>query len=148
MMMLKEWNKEWIEERLQNNPDSDDAWGSCPWCWPVRQHSVCKPHRDRTEAFTLAVVIHSTCTSWIHLFPLISRHEFPAHALTLLPSGLLCSATLNWSAHSWGFLAWGDVDFKNLLDIPLQGVGKGGENQTRVVEKDPSDVFSISKGVI
>lgn len=109
------WNKQWSDERLENKPDCGWAMGelSAVLTWAAA-FSGPAAHE---QAFVAAIVIHFTCTSRIHLFPLISRHEFSTHTLTSLPSGLLCSAALNRSAHSWGFLAWHDVDFKNLFDV-------------------------------
>lgn len=135
------WIKQWSDERLKISQIVDEPWGSCPRCWPEQWHSAGQPHMNRGQLFEAAIVIHFTCTSQIHLFPLISHHEFSTHTLTPLPSGLLCSAALNRSAHSWAFLAWRDVDFKNLFDVacflspPSQRVSERGERVRHGFEK-------------
>lgn len=136
------WNKQWSDERFKISQIADEPRGSCPRCWLEQQHPAGQPHMNRGQAFAAAIVIHFTCTSRIPLFPLISRHEFSTHTLTLLPSGLLCCAALYRSAHSWGFLAWRDVDFKNLFDVacflspPLpKGVEERGESVRHDGEK-------------
>lgn len=71
---------------------ADEPRGSCPRCWPEQQHSAGQSHMNGGQALAAAIVIHFTCTSRMHLFPLISRHEFfhPHSDSAALRSLVLC----------------------------------------------------------